>query len=178
MTIIDSSPSQASLAKSVSLSIIVARAENGVIGINNQLPWRLSNDLQYFKKMTLGKPIVMGRKTFDSIGRPLPGRTNIVVTRNRGWKSDGVTVVHSLQEALKVASIEPGGEVMLIGGAELYRQGLAVADKVYLTEVKACPEGDAYFPDLTSEWQEVSRQPQEADEKNDCAHDFVIYQRS
>ena len=161
----------------VSLSIIVARAENGVIGVNNQLPWRLSNDLQYFKKVTLGKPIVMGRKTYDSIGRPLPGRTNIVVTRNQNWSVEGVQVVHSLQEALEVAGGEQADEVMLIGGAELYRQGLALADKIYLTEVKASPAGDAFFPDLPESWREISRQPQQADDKNDCPHDFVIYQR-
>jgi len=161
----------------VSLSIIVARAENGVIGVNNQLPWRLSNDLQYFKKVTLGKPIVMGRKTYDSIGRALPGRTNIVVTRNPNWSAEGVIVAHSLQEALDVAGVEQAGEVMLIGGAELYRQGLALADRVYLTEVKATPVGDVFFPDLPENWHEISRHPQGADGKNDCPHDFVIYQR-
>ncbi len=158
------------------LSVIVARAENGVIGINNQLPWRLSNDLQYFKHVTMGKPIVMGRKTFESIGRPLPGRTNIVVTRNPEWKAENVIVVHSLQQALEASA--DADEVMLIGGAELYQQGLGLASTVYLTEVKASLEGDAYFPELSSEWEEVSRNPQAADEKNQFEHDFVVYKRS
>ncbi|OZG72032.1 dihydrofolate reductase [Hahella sp. CCB-MM4] len=158
------------------LSLIVARAENGVIGMNNQLPWRLSNDLQYFKRVTMGKPIIMGRKTYESIGRPLPGRTNIVVTRNPEWRADNVVVVHSLSQALE--AVHDADEVMLIGGAELYQQGLGLASTVYLTEVKASPEGDAYFSELSEEWEEVSRQPQEADEKNQFEHDFVVYKRS
>ncbi|WP_020409336.1 dihydrofolate reductase [Hahella ganghwensis] len=157
------------------LSLIVARARNGVIGVNNQLPWRLPNDLQYFKRITMGKPIVMGRKTYDSIGRPLPGRSNIVVTRNPDWREEGVIAVHSLQQALeKVGEAE---EVMLIGGAELYRQGMEYASTVYLTEVKAEPEGDAYFPELSSEWREVSRESHTADDKNQFDHDFIVFER-
>ncbi|MDG9670722.1 dihydrofolate reductase [Hahella sp. CR1] len=161
------------------LSIVVARAENGAIGVENTLPWRLSNDLQYFKRVTMGKPIIMGRKTFDSIGRPLPGRTNIVVTRNKDWRHDGVSVAHSLEEAVSLAEREPVEEVMLIGGAELYRQGLAAAQRVYLTEVKTSVQGDAFFPELDpADWRETSRESHPADEKNQYPHDFVVFERS
>ncbi|WLQ14128.1 dihydrofolate reductase [Hahella aquimaris] len=161
------------------LSIVVARAENGAIGVENTLPWRLSNDLQYFKRVTMGKPIIMGRKTFDSIGRPLPGRTNIVVTRNKDWRHDGVSVAHSLDEAVSLAGREQTDEVMLIGGAELYRQGLAVAQRVYLTEVKTSVQGDAFFPELNpADWREMSRESHPADEKNQYPHDFVVFERS
>ncbi|AZZ90521.1 dihydrofolate reductase [Hahella sp. KA22] len=161
------------------LSIVVARAENGAIGVENTLPWRLSNDLQYFKRVTMGKPIIMGRKTFDSIGRPLPGRTNIVVTRNKDWRHDGVSVAHSLDEAVSLAGREQTDEVMLIGGAELYRQGLAAAQRVYLTEVKTSVQGDAFFPELDpADWRETSRDSHPADEKNQYPHDFVVFERS
>ncbi|MBU6951836.1 dihydrofolate reductase [Hahella sp. HN01] len=161
------------------LSIVVARAENGAIGVENTLPWRLSNDLQYFKRVTMGKPIIMGRKTFDSIGRPLPGRTNIVVTRNKDWRHDGVSVAHSLEEAVSLAGREPVEEVMLIGGAELYRQGLAAAQRVYLTEVKTSVQGDAFFPELDpADWRETSRESHPSDEKNQYPHDFVVFERS
>ncbi|ABC32506.1 Dihydrofolate reductase [Hahella chejuensis KCTC 2396] len=164
---------------SVVLSIVVARAENGAIGVENTLPWRLSNDLQYFKQVTMGKPIIMGRKTFDSIGRPLPGRTNIVVTRNKDWRHDGVNVAHSLDEAVSLAAREQAEEVMLIGGAELYRQGLAAAQRVYLTEVKTSVQGDAFFPELDlADWRETSRESHPADEKNQYPHDFVVFERS
>ena len=158
------------------LSIIVARAENGVIGRENKLPWRLSNDLRFFKKVTLGKPVIMGRKTFESIGRPLPGRTNIVVTRNRDWSAEGVKVTHSLEEAVAIAH-EDKTEIMVIGGEELYKRALGMADKIYLTLVKANVEGDASFPVLLANWEEIERVSHPADEKNDFAHDFLIYQR-
>ncbi|MCG9053226.1 dihydrofolate reductase [Laribacter hongkongensis] len=130
------------------LALIAARARNGVIGLDNRMPWHLPEDLAYFKRVTLGKPVVMGRKTFESIGRPLPGRLNIVVTRNPGWQAAGVQVAHSLDAALALAAATAPEEIMLIGGAELYRQALPQADVLYLTEIDAEFAGDAFFPEV------------------------------
>jgi dihydrofolate reductase len=129
------------------ISLIAAVAENGVIGQENKLPWHLPADLKHFKAMTLGKPVLMGRKTWESLGRPLPGRHNIVITRQVGYKVPaGVTVAASLEKALTLAGQE--AEVMVIGGAQIYRQALPLADKVYLTRVALSPTGDTFFPDL------------------------------
>ncbi|MCG9098967.1 dihydrofolate reductase [Laribacter hongkongensis] len=130
------------------LALIAARARNGVIGLDNRMPWHLPEDLAYFKRVTLGKPVVMGRKTFESIGRPLPGRLNIVVTRNPDWQAAGVQVAHSLDAALALAAAAAPEEIMLIGGAELYRQALPQADVLYLTEIDAEFAGDAFFPEV------------------------------
>lgn len=130
------------------LALIAARARNGVIGLDNRMPWHLPEDLAYFKRVTLGKPVVMGRKTFESIGRPLPGRLNIVVTRNPDWQAAGVQVAHSLDAALALAAEAVPEEIMLIGGAELYRQALPQADVLYLTEIDAEFAGDAFFPEV------------------------------
>ena len=130
------------------LALIAARARNGVIGLDNLMPWHLPEDLAYFKRVTLGKPVVMGRKTFESIGRPLPGRLNIVVTRNPDWQAAGVQVAHSLDAALALAAAAAPEEIMLIGGAELYRQALPQADVLYLTEIDAEFAGDAFFPEV------------------------------
>ena len=160
-------------------AIVVAVAENGVIGRNNALPWRLPEDLKYFKRVTMGHPIIMGRKTFTSIGRPLPGRTNIVVTRQRDWEAEGVKVAHSLEQALQIAeaqaTIDGVDYAMVIGGADFYQQTLPQAQRLYLTEVHAQVEGDAYFPSFDkSAWQERGRQRYEADETNPYAYSFVI----
>ncbi len=130
------------------LALIATRARNGVIGLDNRMPWHLPEDLAYFKRVTLGKPVVMGRKTFESIGRPLPGRLNIVVTRNPDWQAAGVQVAHSLDAALALAAAAAPEEIMLIGGAELYRQALPQADVLYLTEIDAEFAGDAFFPEV------------------------------
>ncbi|MGB1869080.1 MAG: dihydrofolate reductase [Porticoccaceae bacterium] len=145
------------------LSLIVAVSRNGVIGINNQLPWHLPEDLKYFKSVTMGKPLIMGRKTYDSIGRPLPGRTNIVVTRDPGWQVEGVEVAHSLEAALQLghSACAAAGvdEIMVIGGEQIYRMTLPAADRLYLTQVDADVEGDAYFPKVDfSQWQQISEQ--------------------
>jgi len=139
------------------ISLIAAMAENHVIGRNNQLPWRLPADLKRFKALTMGKPIVMGRKTWESLGRPLPGRTNIVITRDIGYQAEGCVVVHSIDQALEVAA--GSDEVMVIGGEKLYQQVLDRADRLYLTLVKSDVEGDTWFPefDLT-QWREVQRE--------------------
>jgi len=141
-------------------SLIVAVADNGVIGNNNQLPWRISADLKYFKRVTLGKPIIMGRLTYESIGKPLPGRTNIVMTRDTAWQAGGVERASDLSEALaiakKIADDAKLEEVMIIGGATIYREALPQADRLYLTRVHTQVEGDAFFPELDlNEWLET-----------------------
>ncbi len=154
------------------LSIIVAIARNRVIGRGNRLPWHLPADLRHFKQTTMGHPIIMGRKTYESIGRPLPGRQNIVITRNRNFRAEGCLVVHSLQEAL--AAVPDAEEVFIIGGASLYREALPLADRIYLTLVDAEVEGDTVFPELdASEWQEVRRETFAPDEKNPFGYAFV-----
>ncbi len=156
------------------VSFIVAAAQNGVIGRDNQLIWHLPDDLKQFKRLTTGHPILMGRKTFDSIGKPLPNRTSIVITRSRDWQFEGVRVVHSVEEAIEIARQTGTHEAFVIGGAEIYRLAVPMADKIYLTEVKADYEGDARF-DIPNrdEWQEISRIPHSADEKHAVAFDFV-----
>ena len=143
------------------ITIVVARAKNGVIGNNGTLPWHLPDDLKRFKKITVGKPIVMGRKTFESIGRPLPGRHNIVLTRQAGWTADGVTVVPNLAEAVAAAGLDPRirGHIMIIGGAEIYALALPIATRVELTEVDAEPDGDTFLPPFDpARWAEVARE--------------------
>lgn len=164
------------------LAIIVAMAKNYVIGINNSLPWYLSEDIQYFKRVTMGKPIIMGRKTFESIGRPLPGRTNVVITRNEDYRAEGVQVVHSLKVAMElcepIAVIEGRDEVMVIGGAELYKQALPLANYLYLTEVHAEVFGDAFFPEFErTDWQEIARDNYKAVKPNPFDYSFTVLQR-
>ncbi len=158
------------------ISLIWAMAENRVIGIENRLPWKLPADMQWFRKQTMGKPIVMGRKTFESFGaRPLPGRTNIIITHDQTYKAEGTVVVHSIDEALKAAgNVE---EVMVIGGASFYEQMLPKADRLYVTLVHDTFEGDAWFPGVDfSSWREVERHEHEADEKNNVGCSFVVYE--
>ncbi len=133
------------------LSIIVATAKNRVIGVNNTLPWHLPEDLKRFRALTTGHHIIMGRKTYDSLGRLLPGRTTVIVTRNQAYKVEGAIVVHSLEDAITACGDDQ--EVFLIGGAELYQDGLKLANKLYFTEIDAEYEGDAFFPEFDlSEW--------------------------
>jgi dihydrofolate reductase len=165
----------------IRLAVIVAAAENAVIGRNNALPWHLPEDLRYFKKVTMGKPIVMGRKTFESIGRPLPGRANIVITRNPGFQAEGVRVVASLEEALQLAEniavIDGAQELVVIGGAEIYKAAIPRADRLYITEVHASVEGDACLPPIEwSDWQEVGRERYPAQHPNPYDYSFVVYE--
>ena len=163
------------------LSIIVAVAENGVMGSNNQLPWRLPDDLKHFKALSLGKPIVMGRKTFDSIGRPLPGRLNIVISRQPGLEIPGCRVVTSIDEAIAAAQPAPGmpaTEIVIVGGAEIYRQVLPQVQIIHLTRVHADVPGDVVFPKLREgEWREVAKEYHPADERHAHAFTFSTLQR-
>ena len=163
---------------SVRLAMIAAMSRNRVIGRDNALPWHISVDLKHFKRTTLGKPVVMGRKTFESIGRPLPGRTNIVVTRQKDYRPDGVRVATSTASALaladEVAAADGADEVMVIGGEQLYRSLLPHAERLYLAEVDAEVEGDAFFPELDARWEVAS---EESGEENDWRFRFVEYRR-
>lgn len=162
------------------ISLVVAVAENGVIGRDNALPWHLPDDLRYFKDVTMGHPIVMGRRTFLSIGRPLPGRHNIVLTRDPFWQAEGVTTVHGLREALQVArgDAQDEPEIMIIGGADIFALALPLASTLYLTEVKGTPEGDTYFPPLDDgDWQEVERRPGAPAADDTHTHDYVVLKR-
>lgn len=167
----------------VLISLIVAVAKNGVIGANGGLPWRLSSDLKTFRRLTLGKPIVMGRKTFASLGKPLDGRDNIVVSRDPHFAPDGVSVFSSVGEALvlarALARTNGSDEVMVIGGAEIYRATLPVANRVYWTAVDAEPQGDVVFPSLSpAEWAQVSSEPLDRGPRDDHAATLIVFDRT
>ena len=163
------------------ISIIVATAENGVIGKDNQLLWRLSADLKQFRILTTGHSIIMGRKTFESIGKPLPNRTNIVISRQSNYDfPEGILKANSLEKAIEMAQNAAGSEeIFIIGGGNVYKQALDITDKIYLTEVKANIEGDAFFPELNEkDWKEISRISHAKDEKNEYDFDFVELEKS
>jgi dihydrofolate reductase len=158
------------------VSLLVAVADNGVIGRGNHLPWYLPDDLKRFKALTMGKPILMGRRTFESIGRPLPGRTNLVLTRSREWSSPGAAVVHSFDEAIARAGAV--AELVVVGGAEVYRLALPQARRIYLTRVRSRAEGDTVFPTLDEEkWREVAREEHPADERHAYSMSFCVLER-
>lgn len=166
----------------VSVGMIVAMATNGVIGRDNQLPWHLPGDLKYFKAVTMGKPIIMGRKTYESIGRPLPGRPNIVISRDAHFQADQVLLASTIEEALtlgKRTALDMGAdEVMIIGGSQVYHALLPLADRLYLTEVQTEVEGDSYFPEFdVMQWQEIERTDFLAEGDNPFDYSFVIYQK-
>ncbi|GAB2599053.1 dihydrofolate reductase [Kribbella endophytica] len=153
----------------MSVVLIAAVGRNGVIGRDNDLPWRIREDLQHFKQLTLGHTLVMGRKTYDSIGRPLPGRRTVVITRQPDWSAEGVEVVHTIDDALKLAD---GNDIYVAGGGEIYRLALPYADRLELTEVDQAPEGDVTFPAIDpAAWTETARDPREG-------FTFVSYLRS
>lgn len=167
------------------ISMIVALAENGVIGINNQLPWHLPGDLKYFKSVTMGKPLVMGRKTFESLGKPLPGRPHIILTRDKSFHTDHSQQCHVVNNLEEVGAVAEGllqeisgKELVVIGGAEIYKLMLPMARRLYLTEVHARVEGDTLFPDFDrSEWTELSRESFESSETNPFDYSFVVLER-
>ncbi|OQX36964.1 MAG: dihydrofolate reductase [Oceanospirillales bacterium LUC14_002_19_P2] len=164
------------------LAMIAAVAENNAIGINNKLPWHLPGDLRYFKAVTMGKPIIMGRKTFDSLRKPLPGRTNIVITRDCEYQREGISVVYSLDEAISlaedVALINGCEELMIIGGEQIYREALPRAERLYLTRVHRSFDGDAFFPELDpAEWQETLREDLVVDDEDALAYSYLVLDR-
>ncbi len=159
------------------VSIIAAMANQRAIGINNSLPWNLPADMAWFRQCTMGKPIIMGRTTFESIGRPLPGRQNVIVSRNPEYLVEGAIVVHSLEQAIEAVS--DSEEAMVIGGANIYSQALAFADRLYLTEIHADVEADSWFPDFDAgQWRETSREDHQRDEKNAFDYSFVILDKA
>jgi dihydrofolate reductase len=158
------------------ISLIVAMAKNRVIGANNRIPWHLPSELKLFKSLTMGHHIVMGRKTYESINRLLPGRTTVIVTRQRDYTVEGAVVAHSMDEALQACRGDD--EIFVIGGADLFRETLPVADRIYLTVVDAEPEGDTFMPEFDmSEWRETSAQSFERDEKHAHGYRFAVYDR-
>ena len=167
---------------SIRLSMMVAKASNNVIGRNNKLPWYLPSDLKYFKQVTFGKPVIMGRKTWESLKGPLPGRTNIVITRQQQYLAEGAKVVATVDEAItmaeNVAFIEGQEEAVIMGGAEIYALALPQTQRLYLTEVHAEVDGDTFFPEYdTSEWKEIGREDFPAEGPNPYDYSFVVYER-
>lgn len=166
----------------VPIAMIAAIGENRVIGVDGVIPWRLPSDFAYFKRTTLGKPILMGRKTFESIGRPLPGRTNIVVSRQAGYQPDGVLVISDLDAALdharSIAAADEASEVMVIGGGTIYKQAMPYAERLYITHVALSPDGDAVFPPIDpNDWSEVERLEIRRSEKDNADFCVKIYHR-
>jgi dihydrofolate reductase len=155
------------------IKIIVATSKNKVIGNNNELIWKLSSDIKRFKELTTGHPVVMGRKTYESIGKPLPNRRNIIITRNSEYEVEGCEVVSSLEEALLLTN----NDCFIIGGGEIYKQSLELADKIYLTLVHKDFEGDTTFPELGKEWATIDTKDFDADEKNEYNYSFIEYDR-
>ncbi len=158
------------------ISLIVAMAKNRTIGVNNTLPWRCPEDLKHFKTLTMGHHMIMGRKTFDSIGKPLPGRTTVVVSRNNELKVEGCVVVHSLQEAIAACTEDP--EIFVVGGAELYQQAISLVDTLYITEIQQEVEGDAHFPEFDmNAWRETAREVRSQETPQPLEYHFVTYRR-
>ncbi|MCF8460139.1 MAG: dihydrofolate reductase [Flavobacteriales bacterium] len=158
------------------ISIIVAADENNVIGKDNDLIWHLPDDLKFFKQKTSGHAIIMGRKTYESVGRPLPNRTNIIITRDSNFKAEGCEIVNSLEEALALAKND--NEAFIVGGEQIYRLALDLVDRVYLTRVHHSFEGDRHFPKLGTEWKEVETTAHPTDEKHPHSFTFITYERA
>jgi dihydrofolate reductase len=167
---------------SVRIAMIAAVAENGIIGSGQQMPWYIPSDFGFFKRTTLGRPIVMGRKQFETVGKPLPGRANIVVTRQRDYRPEGVIVVHDLPDALararSIAAADGVDEVMVIGGGEIYRQAMPMADRLYISHVALAPEGDVSFPEISPDAWTVVDEPEVApSERDGAAFRVKVYER-
>jgi dihydrofolate reductase len=159
------------------ISLVVAASENNVIGKDNKLLWHLPNDMRFFKNTTWAMPVIMGRKTFDSLGKPLTGRTNIVITRQKNWKADGVKVVKSLDQGIIVAAETDAREAFVIGGGEIFNQSIQRAQKIFLTRVHTVIEGDTFFPEVNEKhWKLMSNLDFEADEKHAFAYSFQIWE--
>lgn len=161
------------------ISLLVAMDEQRGIGVNNTLPWRLSSDLKRFKELTMRHHVIVGRKTYDSIGRPLPGRTMVVVSRNRFVRIDGVVVVHTPEHAIKYARVFGESEVFVCGGEQIYKSLIDVADKLYVTKVHTVVEADTFFPEIDEKfWTLESEEHHKADDKNEFDYSFVVYKRN
>ncbi len=160
------------------LSLIVAAAENNVIGANGTIPWHLPDDLKHFKALTHAHPVIMGRKTYDSIGRALPDRPNIVVSRNLEVAPVGTELAHSLSDAIKKGEAHHSEEIFIIGGSELYGESMDLADRIYLTRVHATIEGDTLFPEIDDEWKEVARERHEADATHKFSFSFITFEKA
>ena len=161
-------------------SIMVARSDNRVIGQDNDLVWHMPADLKYFKETTMGHYTIMGRKTYEAVDKPLPGRTNVIITRQPDYYREGCIVVHSVEEALALGEANGQEEVFILGGSQIYELTLnqGLVDRIYLTEIKATFEGDAYFPEIdTSQWKEVKREEHAPDEQNPHPYAFVVLER-
>lgn len=157
---------------------MVARSDNNVIGKENDLAWHMPADLKYFKKTTMGHHAIMGRKTFESMDKPLPGRTNIVITRNPDYRAEGCIVVSSLEEAVQLSQEQKQEQVFVLGGGEIYRLAMDLVDRIYLTEIHGEFEGDTFFPEINPTiWKETKREEHEADEKNPYSYAFVVLER-
>ena len=160
------------------VALVVAASTNNVIGKSNQLIWHLPNDLKFFKNTTWGFPVIMGRKTFEAVNKPLPGRTNIVITRKPDWKVDGVITALDLEDAIQKAAETNARQIFIIGGGEIYKQSISIADTIYLTRVHAVLDGDTFFPVIDeSEWELVSNDDFPADEKHAYAYSFQIWKK-
>jgi dihydrofolate reductase len=161
------------------ISLLVAASENNVIGKDNKLPWTLPSDLRYFKNQTWGMPVRSGRKTFDSLGKPLSGRKNIIITHNKDWNPNGVTVVHSLYEAINKAKEFGANEVFVLGGSQVFHEAIPIANRIYITRIHHQFEGDAFFPDIDkNQWMMVKNIFCHADAKNAWSHSFQVWERS
>jgi dihydrofolate reductase len=161
------------------LSHIVAASENNVIGSKNELPWRLANDFTYFKNKTWGMPVIMGRKSYESLKKSLPGRVNIVVTGKTDWQPENVFVVNNIDDAIEKAKESDAKEIFIIGGGEIFKQTIEIISKIYLTRVHATIEGDTFYPEIKKDtWKLVDAQSFPADEKNNYAYTFEVWERN
>ncbi|UII54525.1 dihydrofolate reductase [Cytobacillus spongiae] len=159
------------------ISLMWAMDENRVIGKDNQLPWHLPEDLKFFKRTTMGHPIAMGRKTFESIGKPLPGRENVIITRNQNYEQEGCKILHSIEELLHYSQTQ--NELFIIGGAEIFREALPYADRLYLTQINHSFDGDTFFPSFDrNEWKLVSKEKGIKNEQNPYDYEFQIYEKA
>lgn len=161
----------------MSIVIIVAAARNGVIGRDGAMPWRLSSDLKRFKSITMGRTIIMGRKTWQSIGQPLPGRQNIVISRQADFEAPGATVVQSLEQAIELARKSGQGDIFIIGGGQIYSEAMSLADMLYVTHVETDVDGDAFFPVIAQEWEVVQEERIPAGDRDDFPTRYVIYRK-
>ena len=161
------------------ISLLVAASENNVIGKDNALPWTLPNDMRYFKNQTWGMPVISGRKTYESLGKPLPGRKNIIITRNKNWDGKGTDVVHSLNEAIDKAITFGANEVFIIGGAQIFQEAMRIATRIYITRIHHQFDGDAFFPEIDhNQWMLTKNVFCHADAKNAYSHTFQVWERS